>query len=424
MARALLAAVFGVVMCVLTVVSSTGQDAAAPAAADRRTPGSGGQQARATGPATEPTSTPAAPSDSPSASPSDSPSTSPSEPATTTSPDPECSPETPLVDRAATPEAVCLVATLDRWRAAGRYGLGQQLNVSNSDYLAPLEQLRPERPAVVGFDLDELALGETYDFATPPLQSLLELNEEGVVLTASWHTLNPGTGGDSYDRGWQDVGALLRPGNAAYTAFWRDVDAKIALLLRLQTGDDGQHAPAAVVFRPLHEANGDWFWWAQGTDPSTYQALYAAIQQRAADAGVHNVVWGWSANARNDARIADPLTLLPDRVDLVGIDSYEAMADKSAQDDRLDLSGLAELAGRVPRAAVTEAGPHGSAQGAWDPARVAPSATAAGVSPAYVMMWFDDGDGSDGTTGKKQLGSLRGGRSLLASCPDGVCPVP
>ena len=82
-------------------------------------------------------------------------------------------------------------------------------------------------------------------------------------------------------------------------------------------------------------------------------------------------MWGWSANARNDDRITDPLTILPDRVDLAGVDSYEPMADDVAQGD-LDLSGLPELAGRVPRIAVTEAGPHGSKDGAWDPARVAP----------------------------------------------------
>ena len=244
------------------------------------------------------------------------------------------------------------------------------------------------------------------------------------MLTASWHTPNPATGGDAYDRGWQDLTALLDPARAEHAAFWADVDAKLALLRRLQTGDDGRFAPAAVLFRPLHEANGDWFWWAQGADPTAYRALYAALQQRAADAGVHNVVWGWSANARNDERITDPLTLLPERVDVVGVDSYEPVADGRAQAERLDLSGLAELAGRVPRAAVTEAGPHGSRDGAWDPARVAPSATAIGVRPAYVMVWFDDGTGDDGYSGRKQLASLSGGTALLDRCPDGVCALP
>ena len=39
------------------------------------------------------------------------------------------------------------------------------------------------------------------------------------------------------------------------------------------------------------------------------------------------------------------------------------------------------------------------------------------------MLWFDDGDGADGYTGKKQIGSLRGGRSWLSQCPQGVCSL-
>lgn len=416
MARALLAAVFAVVMSVLVLLPSTGQESAAPSSATSApTPTS---PATEEPPVTPPTSAPTSDPEPP----------APAQPPTrdvpteTTPPEPACTPATPLVDPEATPEAVCLAATLDDWRSSGRYGLGQQLNVSSRTYLRPLNQLRPERPAVVGFDLDELALGETYGFAKPPLQELLRLAEEGVVLTASWHTRNPSTGGDSYDKGWQDLGALLDPARGEYATFWADVDAKLDLLRRLQDGDGGAHAPAAVLFRPLHEANGDWFWWAQGTDPSTYKALYAAIQERAADAGVHNVVWGWSANARNDGRITDPLTILPDRVDLAGVDSYEPMADRSAQGD-LELSGLPELAGRVPRIAVTEAGPHGSRDGSWDPARVAPRAQSLGVTPVYVMMWFDDGDADDGYTGKKQLGSLSGGQPLLSQCPGGVCSL-
>lgn len=358
------------------------------------------------------------------------PTTVPSDPTTAPSTDPTtaapttCTPATPLVDPLATPEAVCLAAKLDSWVASGQYGLGQQLNVSNQTWYEPLEQIAPEVPAVVGFDVEELVEAQDYAFLPAPLESLMQLASDGVVLTASWHTPNPSGGTSSSDRSWQDLPALFDPNSGPYQRFWSHYDDVLELLERIQTGDDGSYAPAAVLFRPLHEANGDWFWWAQGVDPTLYKQLYAELQQRAWDAGVHNIVWGWSANAVNGSHIADPLTILPDRVDLVGIDSYEQMAGRGEQNQQLDLNGLAELAQRVPRAAVTEAGPHGSKNGAWDPAVVAPSALAVGVRPAYVMMWFDDGNASDGYTGKKQLGSLTLGPSLLASCPGGVCPLP
>ncbi|MAS53868.1 MAG: hypothetical protein CMJ44_04440 [Pimelobacter sp.] len=351
------------------------------------------------------------------------------DPAVTTTPTPVpptpvCTPATALVDPDATPEAVCLAARLDEWQASGRYGIGQQINASSSSYLEPVTTLAPDRPAVVGFDLSELDLGETYGFDLPPLESLLRLSAEGVVLTASWHTANPKSGLDSGDRRWQSIHELLDPTSTrAARSFWADYDAKLDLFRRLQSGEDGAFAPAAVIFRPLHEANGTWFWWAQGTDPADYRALYAALQQRAWDAGVHNIVWAWSPNAVTNDYISDPAQLRPERVDIGGIDSYESMHNRGEQDQQLNITGLAEIAGTVPRVAVTEAGPHGSVNGAWDPTVIARTAVQQNLRPVYVMLWFDDGDGADGYTGKKQIGSLRGGRSWLSQCPQGVCSL-
>ncbi|GEP32247.1 hypothetical protein NSZ01_00150 [Nocardioides szechwanensis] len=350
---------------------------------------------------------------SPTSTPSDSPSA-------TLTPTPDCEPDLALVDPDATPEARCLAQTLDEWRRTGVMGVGQQLNVSTSDYLAPLRRLEPQRVALVGFDLEELAKADTFGFEHPPVEKLLELAADGVVLTASWHTANPATGKDSFDVSWRDLDALLDPETPQAEAFWSDYDAKLDLLRRLQTGEDGRFQPAAVLFRPLHEANGDWFWWS-APDPATYRALWAEMQDHAAEAGVHNIVWGWSANARTHDEIIDPMTLVPELVDLVGLDSYDPVTDDGPPG--LDLTGLAELAAAHPRAAIAETGPHGSKDGAWDPRVIAESALAAGLRPTYALLWFDDGNGKDGFTGRKQIASLRGGRAWLATCPDGLCPL-
>ncbi|MDP2772030.1 MAG: hypothetical protein Q8O61_00620, partial [Nocardioides sp.] len=69
-----------------------------------------------------------------------------------------CSPTHPLVDATPTGEASCLAARLDRWRAAGLMGVGQQLNVSSADFLKPIRPVDAPaiRPSVIGFDLEEL----------------------------------------------------------------------------------------------------------------------------------------------------------------------------------------------------------------------------------------------------------------------------
>jgi hypothetical protein len=324
-----------------------------------------------------------------------------------------CAPRTALVDPLATPAARCLAQRIDHWRSSRQLAVGQQVNLSNQDYLAPLDALGDLRVGVVGFDLQELAEGETYGFAQPPLQALLGLAQGGATLVASWHAHNPHTGGAATDRSWHSLGALLDAGSAEAQAFWADFDAKMQLLLRLQDGDGGQYPPAAVVFRPLHEANGGFFWWGK-PDPTTYRKVWRAMQRRAWTLGVHNVLWAYSFNVRT-AGVRDPGTLVPSQVDLGGLDSYDPEATYDDRADRLTLDGWNDVKGKVPRMAITETGPQGSSDGAWNPAVITRTVRAAGITPAWAMLWFDD------ATGKKQISSLRGGLSWLSTCPGGLC---
>lgn len=327
------------------------------------------------------------------------------------------------VDQDALPFTHCLLARLDRWKSAGLMGVGQQLNVSTQDYLEPLTLLEPQHVSVVGFDLEEVRLAGSYEypFKDAVVTDLLRLSEEGAVLTASWHPRNPQTGGAASDRSWHNLGALLQD-TAAADAFWADYDELLTVLLRLQSGDDGAHPPAAVVFRPLHEANGNWFWWGKPT-ASVYRKVWARMQSRAAWAGVHNILWAYSFNVNTGAPIANPATLLPAKVDIGGIDSYDPEIGRGEGTDRFDLRGYADVSPRISRMAITEAGPHGSVAGYWDPAVITRTVVAQKLRPLWAMLWFDDGSGSGGITGKKQLSSLKAGRAWLRSCANGFCSL-
>jgi hypothetical protein len=319
-----------------------------------------------------------------------------------------CTPRVALVDPDADVAARCLAASLDRWRAAGLMGVGQQLNVSNRDYLAPLTALAPRRVSVVGFDLEELAAGETYQFPDPPLATLVALAQQGALLSASWHTVNPHTERPAWDRSWTSLDALLRTTSPEGARFWADFDAKLALLERFQ------QAGVAVVLRPFHEANGGWFWWGK-PDPATYRSLWRMMQRRAWDAGVHNIVWAYSFAAQTWSGVRAPDRLLPAKVDIAGVDSYDPEGSSADPRDRLDLTGYAAVAEKVARMALTEVGPERSATGTWNPAVVSRAARAVAPRPAWAMLWFDD------SAGRKQISSLTGGLSWLDSCPNALC---
>ncbi len=329
-----------------------------------------------------------------------------------------CAPTTPLVDDQATPAARCLAARLDRWRKAGVMGVGQQLNVSNISYRQPLDTLGGRRVSVVGFDLQELADGQTYQFPTAPLDALGQLAQQGAVLSATWHAHNPrnGVANSFQDDPWHDLGPLLDPSTPEYSTFWVDFDAKMALLKQLQ-----DQYGVAVVFRPFHEVNGDWFWWGR-PDPTTFRKVWKAMQERAAVDGVHNVLWAYSFNADTGPRTVKPVSLLPpvSRVDLAGIDSYGSPAT-AKQPATLPMTGYAAVAALVTRMTITEAGPYNSTTGRWNPEVITAAARAQSSKPLWSMLWFDDG------SGKKQISSLgpngSWGKAWLDSCPQGFCSL-
>jgi hypothetical protein len=326
-----------------------------------------------------------------------------------------CAPRTPLADPDADLAARCLAARLDRWRGAGLMGVGQQLNMSSAQYADPLTRLGNRRVSVVGFDLWELGKTRTYDFPffDQAFADLVAMAQDGAVLTASWHVPNPHTGREYHDRSWHDLGALLDPETPEAQAFWSAYDEQLAVLAALQ--GEG----VAVVFRPFHEVNGDWFWWGR-PDAATFREVYARLQERAWAAGVHNVLWGYSFAARSRRGIAAPEKLVPARVDLAGIDSYyPSTGSHRGRAKTPSMAGYAAVAKlkRVPRMALTEIGPAADTRRTWPAATVTTTARSQSHPPVWALLWVDD------AAGYKQISSLSGGLAWLDSCPFGYCPL-
>lgn len=49
-----------------------------------------------------------------------------------------------------------------------------------------------------------------------------------------------------------------------------------------------------MLFRPLHEASGGWFWWG-AAGPDAYKKLYIAIYEKLTNEyGLNNLIWVWN----------------------------------------------------------------------------------------------------------------------------------
>jgi hypothetical protein len=323
----------------------------------------------------------------------------------------DCTPAVSPVDPDAAKPVRCLLARLDGWQAAEEMAAGQMLEADAPDWQQPLTALGGRSVGVVGFDLNNLPAERIDDLVTMAQQ-------DGAVLTASWHEANPWDPGQGYTdlTHLADLAKLLDPANsgaAYYQRFWNDVDAAAAQLNAFGA------AGVAVIFRPWHEANEGTFWWASSS-PSVFKQFWRAVQHRMYDDGVHNLAWSYAAAAESGA-----VERAPASADLAGIDTYDCETSEQfcqfttqpdPSVDQVDLDQYASLAQIYPRMSLSEVGPFFS-NGDWDPATVSRAVIAAGIHPVYAMFWIDDG------TGLKQIGSLTGGLDWLDTCPDGLCPI-
>jgi hypothetical protein len=83
-----------------------------------------------------------------------------------------------------------------------------------------------------------------------------------------------------------------------------------------------QNANIPVLFRPLHEIDGGWFWWTDLNNPSNTVALWKQVYNYMVHTrGLHNLVWVWSSGLRTG--LPDP-NFYPgsNYVDIIGADMY------------------------------------------------------------------------------------------------------
>jgi len=86
---------------------------------------------------------------------------------------------------------------------------------------------------------------------------------------------------------WADI---VTPGTALYEAMIEDIDYHVVNFLKKIVDSDGK--PIPIIFRPLHEIDGGWFWWTCPSDPTKTAKLYKILQDRIINYhGCHNLLW-------------------------------------------------------------------------------------------------------------------------------------
>lgn len=175
-------------------------------------------------------------------------------------------------------------------------------------------------PKFIEVDLTSFGVTSAHDAELNNL--LLAHARLGGLIGFSFHVGNPFTGGGVSDRTSVDLPQLADPANPmtpAGTRWKQELDRIADIMQRFADAD------AVVLFRPLHESNGNWFWWGQ-TDPVDFQATWQGmVSYLNTTRGLHNLLWVYSANRNLSGALFDPTRLYPgaSTVDIVGLDIYD-----------------------------------------------------------------------------------------------------
>lgn len=240
-----------------------------------------------------------------------------------------------LINPDASPEAVKLMSFL-KSQYGDRIISGQYIN-EYEDFSLPQFRVDPESsqspmtvfkanelhavykvtgdyPVVAGFDVSILLDQESYSVENRSVEQAIEWHNAGGIVTFCWHWLVDNFDGNkrafyTEQTNFDLQKALADKTSEHYRGLIADIDKVSEYMMELKTNK------VPVLWRPLHEAAGGWFWWgASGAD--AYKELWDIVYERmTVYHKLDNLIW---VTNPQDAKwyVGD------DKCDIVGDDPY------------------------------------------------------------------------------------------------------
>lgn len=175
-----------------------------------------------------------------------------------------------------------------------------------------------KKPAVIGLDMIEYSPSRVENGSSSKAVEFAEqFWKDGGIVTFCWHWNAPSKyirgewyKGFSSDSVTIDIEKIMNgEDQEGYDLLMEDIDAIAQQLLKLQD------AGVPILWRPLHEASGGWFWWGKkGAEP--YKELYRLLYDKLTNEyKINNLIWVWNGQ--------DPEWYPGDEyVDIIGEDIY------------------------------------------------------------------------------------------------------
>lgn len=180
--------------------------------------------------------------------------------------------------------------------------------------------------------------------------------QQGYVITFDWHLSARGTTSYEYSPSSANLAKnIVNNSNGDRDWYYGELDKIIEIINEDLVVDDDT---IPIIFRPLHEMNGSWFWWGSSGTGTTdnYKALYQLtvdyIKER-----TRSVLFCWSPNISFNSNYYPG----DEYVDVVGVDGYElttttlreqvgAVVDFAMEHDKI--AALTETGYRIDQGSV------------------------------------------------------------------------
>ena len=205
--------------------------------------------------------------------------------------------EAKLINPNATDEAKRLMSFLTdiygKQILSGQYcdegPLGKEMQV--------IRNVTGKQPAVLGMDLmDYNGVNQAHNSSRKLPTKVQSFWDKGGIVTLCWHwnTSSEYAIGEWYGTFYTDSTkfslkkALNGQDPAGYDMLLKDIDNIAQPLLEIQA------AGIPILFRPLHEASGGWFWWG-ASGPEAYKELWVLLYNKLTNEyGLNNLIWVWN----------------------------------------------------------------------------------------------------------------------------------
>ena len=185
-------------------------------------------------------------------------------------------------------------------------------------------------PALAGFDFMNHNRNYTWENKANLIKNAKYWWSQNGMVNCHWHWRDPLKNNDAFysmatsysERTSFDVPKISDTLSVEYAAMISDIDTIANYLRQLRD------AKVPVLWRPLHEASGKWFWWGYKGADATKKLWKVMYNRLVKHHGLNNLIWIWTSDIK-----ADDLDWYPgdEYVDILSMDIYPTNGDFSSQ---------------------------------------------------------------------------------------------